>query len=161
MRSGGIPKQLECHGFVCQTPEDAIVIAATLYQSLMSHMGSNQNQKTRRPKNRNGIGCVSIASSQATTNLVQSVKQSVRRSNSQRSSIPPPSRQTRKKRCATSSLSGESDTLRNVIEESSTEERNKKKSSKSKRAPPIPTNPPPLMSKYIGAIVYHFQSLIP
>lgn len=43
MRSSGVPKRLECHGFVCQTPEDAIVIAATLYQSLMAHMGgSNQ-----------------------------------------------------------------------------------------------------------------------
>lgn len=40
MRSSGVPKRLECHGFVCQTPEDAIVIAATLYQSLMAHMGT-------------------------------------------------------------------------------------------------------------------------
>lgn len=42
MRSSNTPRLLECHGFVCQTPEDAIVIAATLYQSLMAHMGSGE-----------------------------------------------------------------------------------------------------------------------
>lgn len=42
MKSPSIPKQLECHGFVCQSPEDAIVIAATLYQGLMAHMSSSQ-----------------------------------------------------------------------------------------------------------------------
>lgn len=42
MKSPNIPKQLECHGFVCTSPEDAIVIAATLYQGLMAHMSSSQ-----------------------------------------------------------------------------------------------------------------------
>lgn len=42
MKSPNVAKQLECHGFVCQSPEDAIVIAATLYQNLMAHMGSSQ-----------------------------------------------------------------------------------------------------------------------
>lgn len=42
MKSPNIAKQLECHGFVCQSPEDAIVIAATLYQSLMAYMSSSQ-----------------------------------------------------------------------------------------------------------------------
>jgi hypothetical protein len=41
MKSPNIAKQLECHGFICHSPEDAIVIAATLYQSLMAYMGSN------------------------------------------------------------------------------------------------------------------------
>jgi hypothetical protein len=145
MRSQTVPKQLECHGFVCQTPEDAIVIAATLYQSLMAHMGNGQSHSTHRPKNRNGISVVSVGSSQATTKIMQSSKMSVRRTNSQRSSALSSHRQqTRKKRVATSSIgSTESDTI-DVIVESSTEEREKKKTSKSKRAPPVPTNPPNL-----------------
>ena len=32
MRRQGSQKQLECHGFVCNTSEDAIIIAANLYQ---------------------------------------------------------------------------------------------------------------------------------
>ena len=38
MRRAGMPKQLECHGFICSTPEDAIVIAANLYQALVDTM---------------------------------------------------------------------------------------------------------------------------
>nr|XP_029732655.1 uncharacterized protein LOC109405762 [Aedes albopictus] len=150
MRSSAVPRQLECHGFVCQTPEDAIVIAATLYQSLMAHMGSGENQRPRRPKNRNGVSCMSIASSAATTNVhIQpgSAKLSSRRSSaSQRSLLPPPPRPPRKtKRTATSSLSGESDTMTGANEESSTEER-KKRSPKGKRPPPLPANPPRAVS---------------
>ncbi|GAB0088659.1 uncharacterized protein DMENIID0001_031220 [Sergentomyia squamirostris] len=130
MRSAGVPKQLECHAFVCQSPEDAIVIAATLYQSLMAHMGPSE--KPRRPKNRNGVSCMSIASSSVTNKL------SIAQKSVSHRSIPPPMRPPRKKRSATSSLSGESDAIREAIEtETSTEER-KKKSSKNKRAPPIP-----------------------
>ncbi|XP_053690595.1 uncharacterized protein LOC128739187 [Sabethes cyaneus] len=146
MRSSTMPRQLECHGFVCQTPEDAIVIAATLYQSLMAHMSTGENPRSRRPKNRNGVSCMSIASSVATTNLYLppgSTKASTRRSSaSQRSMLPPPPRPPRKtKRTATSSLSGESDTMTGPNEESSTEER-KKRSPKGKRPPPLPANPP-------------------
>lgn len=146
MRSTGVPKQLECHGFVCQTPEDAIVIAATLYQSLMAHMSNGAPaNRTKRPKNRNGISCMSIASSSATTNnnlnvTLSSFQPTVKKSLSQRSKSGP-NRPPRKKRSATSSLSGESDAIRELVEtETSTEER-KKKSSKTKRAPPIPSIP--------------------
>lgn len=46
--------------FVCQTSEDAIVIAATLYKSLVNHM----KNKERKPKNKNGVTtCMSTASS--------------------------------------------------------------------------------------------------
>lgn len=38
MRKVGVPKVLECHGFVCRSSEDAIVIAANLYQSLLESM---------------------------------------------------------------------------------------------------------------------------
>ncbi|EDS43224.1 conserved hypothetical protein [Culex quinquefasciatus] len=155
MRSSNTPRLLECHGFVCQTPEDAIVIAATLYQSLMAHMGSGEvrNPRSRRPKNRNGVSCMSIASSVATTNIHlqhhpgPGTKLSSRRSSaSQRSMLPPPPRPPRKtKRTATSSLSGESDTMTGANEETSTEER-KKRSPKGKRPPPIPANPPRAVS---------------
>jgi len=38
MRRAGVPKQLECHGFVCSSSEDAIIIAANLYQALLETM---------------------------------------------------------------------------------------------------------------------------
>uniref|UniRef100_A0A182IME2 PID domain-containing protein n=1 Tax=Anopheles atroparvus TaxID=41427 RepID=A0A182IME2_ANOAO len=146
MRSTTVPRQLECHGFVCQTPEDAIVIAATLYQSLMAHMSGGDNQRPKRPKNRNGVSCMSIASSTVTTNThlqSGSTKLSSRRSSaSQRSMLPPPPRPPRMKRSATSSLSGESDTVAGLHEDESSTEERRKKNLKNKRPPPIPPNPP-------------------
>lgn len=62
MRKIGVAKQLECHGFVCQSTEDAIVIAATLYKSLMSHM-SRQGHSDKKLRNRNGVSCMSVTSS--------------------------------------------------------------------------------------------------
>ncbi|CAH2263636.1 jg10925 [Pararge aegeria aegeria] len=88
MRKIGVAKQLECHGFVCQTTEDAIVIAATLYKSLMSHMSRQGHTESKKLKNRNGISCMSISSSVAANDI--------------------PVRPPRKKR-STSSLSGDSD----------------------------------------------------
>lgn len=88
MRKIGIAKQLECHGFVCQTTEDAIVIAATLYKSLMSHMSRQGHNDKKQFKNRNGISCMSVASSQNHHDA--------------------PMRPPRKKR-STSSMSGDSD----------------------------------------------------
>lgn len=63
MRKIGVAKQLECHGFVCQTTEDAIVIAATLYKSLMSHMSRQGHTESKKLKNRNGVSCMSVSSS--------------------------------------------------------------------------------------------------
>ncbi|XP_048482315.1 uncharacterized protein LOC105384041 [Plutella xylostella] len=63
MRKIGVAKQLECHGFVCQTSEDAIVIAATLYKSLMSHMSRQSHTEKKKLKNRNGVSCMSVTSS--------------------------------------------------------------------------------------------------
>jgi hypothetical protein len=48
MKSPNIAKQLECHGFICQSPEDAIVIAATLYQSLMACMSNSQVRESQK-----------------------------------------------------------------------------------------------------------------
>uniref|UniRef100_A0A182K1Q2 PID domain-containing protein n=1 Tax=Anopheles christyi TaxID=43041 RepID=A0A182K1Q2_9DIPT len=150
MRSTTVPRQLECHGFVCQTPEDAIVIAATLYQSLMAHMSSGDNQRSKRPKNRNGVSCMSIASSTVTSNThlqSGSTKLSSRRSSaSQRSMLPPPPRPPRMKRSATSSLSGESDAVAGPNDDESSTEERRKKNVKNKRPPPIPPNPPRAIS---------------
>ncbi|XP_065172200.1 uncharacterized protein [Atheta coriaria] len=71
MRKIGVHKQLECHGFVCQTSEDAIVIAATLYKSLMAHMKAKEKKV---PKNRNGVTCMSVASSSFHDNLSHPVR---------------------------------------------------------------------------------------
>lgn len=90
MRKIGVQKQLECHGFVCQTSEDAIVIAATLYKSLMSHMKT----KEKRPKNRNGVTCMSVASSAFNENS---------------SNAAAPVRPPRKKRSSTSSMTSDRD----------------------------------------------------
>lgn len=84
-------KQLECHGFVCQTSEDAIVVAATLYKSLMAHM----KLKEMRPKNRNGVTCMSIASSIFNEKSGSSV----------------PVRPPRKKRSTTSSIASDGEGL--------------------------------------------------
>ena len=43
MRRAGMPKQLECHGFICSSAEDAIIIAANLYQALVDTMKKNKN----------------------------------------------------------------------------------------------------------------------
>ena len=42
MRKAGVAKQLECHGFVCDSPEEAIMMAANLYQALLETMKRNK-----------------------------------------------------------------------------------------------------------------------
>lgn len=124
MRKTGVDKQLECHGFVCQTTEDAIVIAATLYKSLMSHMSRQGHNDNKKLKNRNGISCMSVGSSVSPSEM--------------------PSRPPRKKR-STSSMSGDSDrgdgfSASESFREKTKLERTKKISSESlPRPPPPPT----------------------
>lgn len=48
MRRTGAPKKLECHGFVCTSSEDAIIVAANLYQALLETM----KKQRRRSKSR-------------------------------------------------------------------------------------------------------------
>ncbi|XP_017778892.1 PREDICTED: uncharacterized protein LOC108564376 isoform X2 [Nicrophorus vespilloides] len=123
MRKIGVHKQLECHGFVCQTSEDAIVIAATLYKSLMSHMKA----KEKRPKNRNGVTCMSVAST----------------INEPHPALPIPVRPPRKKRSSTmsggSSIISDVDTIDTetapLLQDRS---KSPKKSTKTKRAPKAP-----------------------
>ncbi|XP_063218557.1 uncharacterized protein LOC134528822 [Bacillus rossius redtenbacheri] len=43
MRKIGVPRQLECHGFICACSDDAVVIAANLYQVLKINV---QNQRS-------------------------------------------------------------------------------------------------------------------
>lgn len=160
MRSLSTPRALECHAFVCDTSEDAIVIAATLYQCLMTHMGNSQNQKPRKPRNQNGVSCISIASSSIGNNLFEKTKLQLKQiengsgnadggsSNGQSSlrtklqqkngTVMVPPRPPRKKRSASNSLSGESDIVRDHHQLSTTNER-KKKSHKTRKAPPIPS----------------------
>lgn len=113
MRKIGLHKQLECHGFVCQTSEDAIVIAATLYKSLMSHMKS----KDKKPRNRNGVSCMSVTSSICADSIQNAT----------------PVRPPRKKRSTASSIISETDTTKGI-------DTNKqvRKSTKTRRAPTVP-----------------------
>ncbi|XP_008194830.2 uncharacterized protein LOC662086 isoform X2 [Tribolium castaneum] len=115
MRKIGLQKQLECHGFVCQTSEDAIVIAATLYKSLMAHMKA----KEKRPKNRNGITCISTTSSTFNEKSV-------------------PVRPPRKKRSTTSSIISENEQLDVSDTQPLIQKKNVRKSIKSRPAPKTP-----------------------
>ncbi|XP_011188131.1 uncharacterized protein LOC105215737 isoform X3 [Zeugodacus cucurbitae] len=147
MRSPGLPKVLKCHAFICKSTEDAIVIAATLYQSLMSHVNSSSHRSTKRrtPRNQNGVSCISIASSSARTGsnyLSQSHALSNGRKSSLRSSseslgaeIATPTRSGRRKRIPNNTLTSSNNVINET--ETTTEER-RRKSHKSKRAPPIP-----------------------
>ncbi|XP_022227931.2 uncharacterized protein LOC111077819 [Drosophila obscura] len=161
MRSASSPKILECHGFICKSTEDAIVIAATLYQSLMAHVSTNSHRSTKRrtPRQQNGVSCISIASSSAmTSSNYLSRSQIMPSASGRRSSFRAgtgasgtPSRSVRKKRVSSSSLSSNSNVINEAAEvETSTEER-KRKSNKSKRAPPVPTTVPGSGSGYKGA----------
>lgn len=145
MRSLDVQRQLECHAFVCQSPEDAIVIAATLYQSLMTHMDTSQTRKSRKPRNQNGVSCVSIASSSVGMAGGQHLIEANSKTNMAGRTGRPngvvvnPPRPQRKKRSATRSLNGNNDFLAEGFNHQflSTAEL-KKKSHKTRRAPPIP-----------------------
>ncbi|XP_030370368.1 uncharacterized protein LOC115620988 [Scaptodrosophila lebanonensis] len=157
MRATGTPKILECHGFICKNTEDAIVIAATLYQSLMAHVSisSHRSTKRRTPRQQNGVSCISIASSSAMTSsnylsrsqIAPSVggqHSSFRSSSGSIIGAAPAPRSARRKRISNSSLSCNSNVI-NEAAETSTEER-RRKSHKSRRAPPVPTTKPGSMS---------------
>ncbi|XP_076761337.1 uncharacterized protein LOC143429571 isoform X1 [Xylocopa sonorina] len=58
MRRPGANRLLECHAFACETEEDAVAAAATLYRALLADLDGNR----RRPRHANGVGCVSLAS---------------------------------------------------------------------------------------------------
>ncbi|XP_033329484.2 uncharacterized protein LOC117222095 isoform X3 [Megalopta genalis] len=58
MRRPGATRVLECHAFACETEEDAVAAAATLYRALLADLDTNR----RRPRHANGVGCVSLAS---------------------------------------------------------------------------------------------------
>lgn len=162
MRSPSTPKMLECHAFICKSTEDAIVIAATLYQSLMSHVtcSNGQNNQRRAPRNKNGISCVSIASSSDITNSHQITRRlscsTKGRKNSLRSvngmivgSVSMANQSDRKKR-PINTLKGcnSISSGQGITGAESISIDNKKKSYKSKRAPPIPTLVAPSLTVY-------------
>lgn len=127
MRKIGLQKHLECHGFICQTSEDAIVIAATLYKALMTHM----NYKEKKPKNRNGVTCMSVASSMYNEISLNKNQNQI------------PIRPPRKKRSSISSVTSDrdldlsSDTTKTLMNDVN---QTPKKSIKNKRAPNVPND---------------------
>ncbi len=42
---GGLDKELECHGFVCKSTEEAVSVAAQLYQALQETLKTQGNSK--------------------------------------------------------------------------------------------------------------------
>lgn len=159
-------KQLECHAFVCQTPENAIVLAATLYQSLLAHMSGGQTEKQRKPRNQNGVSCVSIASS-SLANRYGSTRPSItsNRNKPPQIPLPPPpvpsprlirmQKQVNSKRMAENSMSSDTDNIvRNaLLETSSSSDQRKKRSYKNRRAPPAP----PPQHDYLNRGLYESQ----
>ena len=63
MRRPGAARLLECHAFACRCEEDAIAAAATLYRALLADLDAT----SRRPRQKNGLGCVSLASVASST----------------------------------------------------------------------------------------------
>lgn len=80
MRKMGVSRQLECHGFVCACSEDAIVIAANLYQALINNMQNRSNSnENKRPKtqqikrtNQNCVNSVSMGDDNSTADVGKS-----------------------------------------------------------------------------------------
>ena len=64
-RSSG-RQQLECHGFVCATSEDAILIAANLYQALLETMKKQKSGPERPESKRSMANSPSVASARGT-----------------------------------------------------------------------------------------------
>lgn len=141
MRSAELPKVLECHGFICHSTEDAIVLAATLYQHLMVHVNSNSEQRYKHltPRNQNGVSCISIASSSAFTgsHYLTPANNDCRNSFCSANAASLTSRSKRNKR----NSNVLQQTTNNVVSECTFNER-KRVSHKTKRAPPIPTTYP-------------------
>lgn len=152
-------RQLECHAFVCQTPENAIVLAATLYQSLLAHMNNSQTERTRKPRNQNGVSCISLASgSVANRRSNHSASHSssvaaIARNKSTPPSIPLPAvprsaqrsnasnaGHTANNRLIDTSMSSDTDVVvkNALLETSSSSDQRRKKSHKNRRAPAIP-----------------------
>ena len=44
-RTGSFDKELECHGFICKSTEEAVSVAAQLYQALLETMKTQGNHK--------------------------------------------------------------------------------------------------------------------
>ncbi|XP_049942807.1 uncharacterized protein LOC126419661 [Schistocerca serialis cubense] len=64
MRGGR--RQLDCHGFVCERAEDAVVVAAALYQALVAHLQREGAGRERQPTSRlDGVSYAPAASSVA------------------------------------------------------------------------------------------------
>ena len=60
MRKAGVAKQLECHGFVCDSPEEAIMVAANLYQALLETMKRNKRAGSQSQVSKSLLSCVML-----------------------------------------------------------------------------------------------------
>ncbi|XP_011503102.1 PREDICTED: uncharacterized protein LOC105366378 [Ceratosolen solmsi marchali] len=85
MRRPGAARLLECHAFACRCEEDAIAAAATLYRALLADLDAT----ARRPRQRNGLGCASLASVVSSVPDNSSVL-TTKRLELQRPKLPPP-----------------------------------------------------------------------
>ena len=47
-RTTGSEKELECHGFICKSTEEAVSVAAQLYQALLETMKTQGNKQKVR-----------------------------------------------------------------------------------------------------------------
>lgn len=116
-------------------------------------MTSSQTEKTRKPRNQNGVSCISIASSSVPNRYGSSrasIASSGIRSKPPNIPLPPPpipsprlarmQMQANNKRLTENSMSSDTDNIvRNaLLETSSSSDQRKKRSYKTRRAPPVP-----------------------
>jgi hypothetical protein len=134
MRKMGVSKQLECHGFVCACSEDAIVIAANLYQALMNNMhsgGSNNGSKSSKTQqnrltDQNGI------------NNVRSAGDSSLTANSSKSKL---------EAVSNDSVRSSSKAVAVVADDAKENGKDKKRPTVTKVPPPVPVRPPRRIKK--------------
>lgn len=124
--------------------------------ALLAHMSGSQTEKQRKPRNQNGVSCVSIASSSVANRRYgsssASIASSANRSKPPSIPLPPPpipsprlrhlkATTMQNKHLVENSLSSDTDNIvRNaLLETSSSSDQRKKRSYKTRRAPPVPT----------------------
>ncbi|XP_050520082.1 uncharacterized protein LOC126893697 [Daktulosphaira vitifoliae] len=113
MRKTG--KQLECHGFVCESENDALLMAANLYGALVKAMSiatESAAPAPRRIKQRNGFTSMSSTAGSSVNGACTTSNQVL--------PAPPPRPPRRTKKSTTSSSDGMSSSLAEVCSETKT-----------------------------------------
>ena len=127
MRRPGAARLLECHAFGCETEEDAVAAAATLYRALVADLDANR----RRPRHANGVGCMSLTSvassvREASPSSRLAVRMNVLQSEAVRCTPQHPVRPPRTKKTSVSSSVTEDETGKSELQKAP---RRKKKNS--------------------------------